>query len=185
MSTVVSYYQRSRDIRIVTADQAGNPPGREGLGRALRRAAAGYRRQVAEELAAAGYTDWHPPDGRVLLLCASAEPATISDIGRRLNITRQGASKIVAGLRDRGYLTVSPSPADGREKVLALTSRAAGFLDAHVRAAAKIEERLCARLGEDAAEQLFRFLEVVAGSETAGPEEILPLRSIRWRDQLQ
>jgi hypothetical protein len=54
---------------------------------------------------------------------ATPGETTISDIGRGLGITRQGASKIVAGLRDRGYLEVTPSAVDGRE-----ASRAPGKL---------------------------------------------------------
>jgi DNA-binding MarR family transcriptional regulator len=38
--------------------------------------------------------------------------------------TRQGASKIVASLRDRRYVTISDSATSGREKVVKLTPRA-------------------------------------------------------------
>jgi DNA-binding MarR family transcriptional regulator len=119
----------------------------------------------------------------VLLICSSAEKVTISDIGRKLNITRQGASKVVAGLRDRGYLAVSPSPADAREKVLTLTPRAVQFLLAHYKAASTIETRLRSELGDEAVDQLFRLLEFIAGDNPGDPDEIPPLHAIRWRER--
>jgi hypothetical protein len=49
----------------------------------------GYRRQLDQELAAAGFGDRGFPDGRVLRLCGGAADVTISHIGRELGITRQ------------------------------------------------------------------------------------------------
>ena len=113
------------------------------LGGALRQAWAGYRRQLDQELAAAGFGDRGFPDGRVLQLCSGASDVTISQIGRELGITRQGASKIVASLRDRGYVTLSPSPTDGREKIVKPTRHAVAFLAAQ-REAARGSRRACA-----------------------------------------
>ena len=111
----------------------GTPPVRLGVG--LRQAWAGYRRQLDHELAAAGFGDRGFPDGRVLRLCTGASDVTISQIGRELGITRQGASKIVASLRDRGYVALSPSPTDRREKIVKPTRRAVAFLAAQREAA--------------------------------------------------
>ncbi|MBO0809816.1 MAG: winged helix-turn-helix transcriptional regulator, partial [Actinobacteria bacterium] len=161
-------------------------PGQDALGLALRRAQAGYRRQVNDELAAAGFGGRRFPDARVLLMCAGPAETTISDIGRRLGITRQGASKIVAGLRDRGYLEVTPSAADGREKILTLTPRAVQYLQAIRSAAGVIEARLLREIGAQALEQFFRVLHLVAGEELATGEGGLAasraLEKLRWRD---
>jgi len=157
------------------------------LGGALRRALAGYRRLMDQELAVAGFTDWRFPEGRVLRMCSGAAELTISDVGRRLGITWQCASKIVAGLRQRGYLEVSPSSADGREKILALTPRAAEFLAAQRAAAQAIEARLRDDIGAEAFEQLSGLLDAVAGAGGAGTASDLvwdspALRALRWRD---
>jgi DNA-binding MarR family transcriptional regulator len=160
---------------------SGPRPGQDALGLALRRARAGYRRQVDEQLTAAGFGQRRFPDGRVLLMCAASGETTISGIGRGLGITRQGASKIVAGLRDRGYLEVSPSPADGREKILTLTPRALQYLQAIRSAAEVIEAKLRREIGAEALEQFFRTLDVIANGEPALGEG-RALEKLRWWD---
>jgi DNA-binding MarR family transcriptional regulator len=105
------------------------------------------------------------PDGRALRICARSSEPTISKIGRELGITRQGASKLIAGLRDRGYVTLRPSPADGREKLVELTPRAIDYLAAQRRAARNVERRLRAELGPDGFERLFPLLGAVGGDE--------------------
>jgi DNA-binding MarR family transcriptional regulator len=138
---------------------SGTRPAR--LGTALRQAWVGYRRQLDQELAAAGFGDRGFPDGRVLRLCGGASDVTISQIGRALGITRQGASKIVAGLRDRGYVTLSTSPTDGREKIVKPTRRAVAFLAAQREAARRIEARIRSELGTDALDGLYRLLDAL------------------------
>jgi DNA-binding MarR family transcriptional regulator len=160
---------------------SGPRPVPGGLGGALRRAVVGYRLRMDTELATAGFTDRRFPDGRVLGICAGPGETTISDIGHELGITRQGASKIVAGLRQRGYLAVTPSAADGREKILTLTPRASEYLQARRQAANAIERALRDQIGADGEEQLLRFLDLVAGDDpTAGDRSAI--RALRWLD---
>jgi DNA-binding MarR family transcriptional regulator len=117
-----------------------------------------------EQMTAAGYARTLP-DGRVLRICARSTEPTISYIGRELGITRQGASKLVAGLRDRGYVTLRRSRTDGREKLVELTPLADDYLAARRRAARNIERRLRAELGADGFESLFQLLEAIGGDE--------------------
>jgi DNA-binding MarR family transcriptional regulator len=135
------------------------------LGGALRRAVVGYRRQLDQELAAAGFGDRDLPDGRVLRLCGDASDVTISQIGRELGITRQGASKIVASLRDRGYVTLLPSPTDRREKIVRPTQRAVEFLGAQREAGRRVEARIRRELGPDALDGLYRLLDALGTDE--------------------
>jgi DNA-binding MarR family transcriptional regulator len=143
------------------------PPGQAALARALRRALTGYWRLVGTELAAAGFADRRFPEGRVLVQCAAPGDTTISDVGRRLGITRQGAGKIVSRLREDGYLTVSASATDGREKVLSLTPRAEQFLATLAEASRTVQARLREQIGADGLEQLLRTLDLLA--ELGGP----------------
>lgn len=139
---------------------------RPGLGAALRRAWVGYRSRLDEELAAGGFDDHWLPDGRVLRICTTApEGVTISDVGRALGISRQAASKLVAGLRDRRYVELGPSPADAREKLVRLAPRAHGYLAAQRRAARAIERRLSEELGAEAYDSLFRLLDVLGADQ--------------------
>jgi DNA-binding MarR family transcriptional regulator len=143
---------------------AGDAP-RVGLGRALRQAWVGYQRRVDQEMAANGFGDRGFPDGRVLRFCMRTGESTISQIGRELEITRQGAAKIVARLRERGYLSVRASATSGREKTVTLTPRGAEYLEAHRAAAIRIEAEVAADVGAEGFESLTRLLEVLGGHE--------------------
>ncbi len=135
------------------------------LGTALRRAWIGYQRRLDEEMAAAGFDDRGFPDGRVLRMCSRPGQTTVSLIGRELGITRQGASKIVADLRDRRYVTLSASAADKREKLVTLTPRAVAYLASQRQAARDIERRLRNDLGEEGFKVLYGLLEALGGDE--------------------
>ncbi len=141
------------------------PGGQVRLGAALRRAWVGYQCRLDEEMAAAGFADRGFPDGRVLRMCSGPVETTVSQIGRELGITRQGASKIVAGLRDRRYVTLRPSETDGREKIVKLTPRAIDYLAAQRKAARDIERRLRDDLGKEGFEVLYRVLGALGGDE--------------------
>jgi DNA-binding MarR family transcriptional regulator len=126
-----------------------------------------------EELAAAGFGDRGFPDGRVLRMCSDPAETTISQIGRQLGITRQGASKIVASLRGRRYVTVSASATDGREKIVKLTPRAVDYLAAQRKAARTIEGQLRTELGQEGFAGLYRLLEALGGGEDMRMSEYL------------
>lgn len=143
------------------ADGGGAP----NLGVALRQAWVGYRRRLDEELARAGFGDRAFPDGRVLHICSRAADVTISSIGRELAMTRQGASKLVASLRGRGYVTLHPSAEDAREKRVVLTARARDFLRVQGEAARRIEEAVTDEIGPSGVDALRRLLEHLGGDE--------------------
>jgi DNA-binding MarR family transcriptional regulator len=154
----------------MTASNAPEPSAGHGygiLGPVLRRAVAGYWQLIGAELTAAGFADRRFPEGRVLFMCRTPGQITISEIGRRLGITRQAAGKIVAGLKERGYLDVTPSPTDGRVKTLSLTPLAEQFLTALQHAGHVVESRLRTELGDEGFGQLVRGLDVLA--ELQGP----------------
>jgi DNA-binding MarR family transcriptional regulator len=116
-------------------------------------------------MAVAGFADRGFPDGRVLRMCSGPDDTTVSEIGRELGITRQGASKIVSGLRDRRYVTLSPSATDGREKNVKLTARAVDYLASQRQAADAIESQIRAELGSHALAALFRLADALAGDD--------------------
>jgi DNA-binding MarR family transcriptional regulator len=158
-----------RGARPATEDRgvASEPPDAKsvGLGGALRRAWVGYQRRLDEALADAGFGERRFPDGRVLRICSQSTAITISRIGRELAITRQGAGKIVASLRDRGYVIVTPSQADGRKKIVTLTPRAVDYLAAQRAAARRIERQLRTELGAEGFDSLYRLLQALGADE--------------------
>jgi DNA-binding MarR family transcriptional regulator len=148
------------DARADHIESVTRPPS-VGLGPALRRAWLGYQRRLDTAMDDAGFGERRFPDGRVLRLCSGQAGSTISAIGRELGITRQGASKVVGLLRDRGYVAVTDSPTSGREKSVILTSRGGDYLRAQRAAARAIEDGLRAELGPEAFAGLFAVLEVL------------------------
>jgi len=112
---------------------------------------------------AAGFGERRFPDGRVLRLCSTSQGSTISAIGREIGITRQGATKVVTHLVDRGYASVADSASNGREKSVTLTDRGVEYLQAQRSAAQRIERELRDRLGEAGFAALAELLEALGG----------------------
>ena len=136
-----------------------------GLGAALRRAWLGYQLRLDQAMAEAGFGERRFPDGRVLRVCSGAAGTTISAIGRELGITRQGAGKVVAHLRDHGYVRVTDSAASKREKSVVLTPMGVDYL-AHQRAATRaIEDEVRAELGDATLTALGALLEALDAGE--------------------
>ncbi|MBO0747719.1 MAG: MarR family transcriptional regulator, partial [Acidimicrobiaceae bacterium] len=133
-----------------------------------------YWRQLDEELRAAGFTDQGFPDGRVLRICLNEPNVTVARVGRELGITRQGAGKIVASLRERGYVALTPSPEDAREKIVTLTDRATDFLAARRKAVQKIDRQLRKEAGDDAFDGLQRILAALGGDSHSRMTDYLP-----------
>jgi DNA-binding MarR family transcriptional regulator len=139
-----------------------------GLGAALRRAWLGYQLRLDRAMAEAGFGERKFPDGRVLRVCSRQAGSTISAIGRELGVTRQGASKVVAHLRDRGYVTVADSTTSKRDKSVILTPRGIDYLARQRAAARTIEDELRAELGEAALSALGALLDALDEGEGEG-----------------
>jgi DNA-binding MarR family transcriptional regulator len=155
------------------------PEARHALGPALRRAWVGYQRRIDDAMAKAGFADRAFPDGRVLRMCRDHPGTTVADIGRELGMTRQGAAKVVTGLRERGYVRVRPSATNGREKHVELTARATEYLAAQRRAARAIERRLRTDLGVQTYDDLFRALDLLAGADDIRMRDYLRQKGVR------
>jgi DNA-binding MarR family transcriptional regulator len=169
----------SRSHREVGGRHGQGSGGRQtGLGVSLRRAWIGYQRRVDTAMAAAGFEDRRLPDGRVLRMCPVSAGTTISQIGRELGISRQGASKIVASLRDRGYVSVTASGTDGREKIVTVTPRAVEYLAAHGRVVRAIDRQLRNELGERSTTSLQRLLDALGVDDEARLLDYLRSRRI-------
>jgi len=101
-------------------------------------------------MAEAGFGERKFPDGRVLRVCSVEGGSTIAAIGRELGITRQGASKVVAHLRDRGYVLVADSTTSKREKSVVLTPLGVDYLAHQSAVVQAVEDELRAELGDAA-----------------------------------
>jgi DNA-binding MarR family transcriptional regulator len=140
------------------------------LGPALRRAWLGYQQRLDTAMADAGFDERRFPDGRVLRLCSEPAGSTISNIGRELGMTRQGASKVVSHLQERGYVSVADSATSRREKAVTLSDLGARYVKAQRSAVRTIEHEVRAELGgaglgEEALDALYRLLNVLDGGD--------------------
>jgi len=135
------------------------------LGAGLRRSWVGYQLRLDAAMTEAGFGDRGFPDGRVLRLCRDADGSTISEIGRALGISRQGAAKAVTSLEERGYVTVRPSPTSGREKRVTVTRKALTFLDAQRSASRAIERDVSRRLGPEALAALEQLIDLLGNHD--------------------
>jgi DNA-binding MarR family transcriptional regulator len=174
----VQYAQRSDTLSTMVVNRPGAGAGTLRLGPALSRAWVGYQRRLDDAMTAAGFDDRGFPDGRVLRMCRDGG-TTIAQIGRELGITRQGAAKVVAHLRERGYVTVVPSPASGREKVVALTPRAVAYIGAHRDAVRRIDRRLRRALGPDGLTALGALLSALGTGDDDRLRDYLREKGVR------
>ena len=150
---------------VSDADTSGDPSSSLALGAALRRAWLGYQLRLDRAMAEAGFGERRFPDGRVLRLCSGEAGSTISAIGRELGMSRQGAGKVVAHLRDQGYVAVADSRTSKREKSVILTPRGRDYLAHQIAAVRAIEDELRAELGEAAFLALAALLDALDAGE--------------------
>lgn len=151
--------------QLASTDEGSQGEPSVGLGPALRRAWIGYQRRLDRAMADAGFDERRFPDGRVLRLCSDPTGSTISNVGRELGITRQGAGKVVSHLHDRGYVSVADSPTSGREKAVTLTALGTQYLAAQGDAVRTIERQLRQELGEEPLAALHRLVDVLDPGE--------------------
>ncbi len=130
------------------------PSTRKRLGALLIQAWINYQLQIEALISDAGYENLLPANASALYLINRIPAMSISDLARKLDITRQGASKVVFKLVKLGYLEVQPSIKSSREKSLFASERGVGYLIARKLAAEQVEVKFNQNLG-DAQYKLF------------------------------
>jgi DNA-binding MarR family transcriptional regulator len=125
-----------------------NPPGRPGYELPLL-LLAGFRSLVDgvhAELARQGHPDVRPLHGFVFQAIGAAGTSA-AELGRRLGISKQAAGKIVGSLDGLGYVSVTADPADGRRKIIRLTSRGVDCLARSAAIFAELRSAWASQLG--------------------------------------
>jgi DNA-binding MarR family transcriptional regulator len=89
-----------------------------------------------------------------------------SDLGRRLNVSRQAAAKSIAALEELGYLHRRDDPADARRKMLVVTPRGHEMMTIGAAAFDELRSRLSAHVGPA---QLASFESVLRALIAASP----------------
>lgn len=113
-----------------------------------------------------GFDDLGSSFGYVFRLLEKG-PATLRDVAAHLDITSQGALKVVDDMVRKGYLERRDHPDDGRLKLLVLTDRARAAIASARRFQRRFEKRLAERLGVAHAAAARAALEDIAGHAAA------------------
>lgn len=109
-------------------------------------------------MAQAGFDDLGPSFGYVFRLLDEA-PASLAAVASRLQITPQGALKIVADMESKGYVERREQPTDARVRLVALTGRGRKALRAARRFHAAFEAELARQVGAAPAAAMRRALQ--------------------------
>ncbi|GAA1683401.1 MarR family transcriptional regulator [Kribbella yunnanensis] len=113
--------------------------------------------ELQRRLSADGFADSRFADGVVFQHLVSG-PVTITTLADRLGVTQQAASKTVADLESRGYLTRAPAPTDARAKQVTFTPRGKAVIAAARKHRAAIDTELRKALGNNQVEAARQLL---------------------------
>jgi len=121
------------------------------------------------ELAESGHPEARPIHG-FALQAVGPDGATISELGRRLGVSKQAAAKTAAGLDRLGYIVRAPDPADARAIHLRRSARGEEFLALSAMTFARLRGRWIDELGADRVETLEDDLQRMVAS--SGPDKL-------------
>ena len=121
-------------------------------------------------LAARGWDDVRRSYGYVLLALRDA-PRTTTELGARLGMTKQAASKLLDGMEAAGYVRRHSDRRDARAKLVRSTAKGARLLADVEAIYVELESGWAAILGESELERIRRELEQVV---RAGHDGALP-----------
>lgn len=108
--------------------------------------------ELQRRVAADGFADSRFADG-VVFQHLVAGPVTISTLAEKLGVTQQAASKSIADLSNRGYVSRSPDPADARARIVVLTDRGQAVIAAARKHRATLDTELRRTLGDGQVEK--------------------------------
>jgi DNA-binding MarR family transcriptional regulator len=137
--------------------------------------AANFRALVDDlhtELSRQGHPDARPIHGFALQALGPGG-ATVSELGRRLGVSKQAAAKTAAGLERLGYVARTAHPRDARAQVLVRTARAEDMLARSAVIFAALRSAIADRIGAGRLAELEDDLEVMAAGR--GPAALADL----------
>jgi len=139
------------------------------LGVLLNMAYGAFVARLHAAMVKAGFTDLGPSFGYVFRLL-DEEPASLAALAKTLQMTPQGALKIVTDMGAKGYVVRRDHPDDARIRMVSLTPRGRKALATARRFHAAFEAQLAADVGVTQAAALRRALERIVSD--AGAEGI-------------
>ena len=144
------------------------------LGALLRIPYEALARENYARLAAEGFADIRPAYSAVFRYLPG-HGARVTTLAHHAGMTKQSMAELVEQLRRRGYVDVRPDPADGRARLVCLTSRGEQAIAALIAASNRFEaecERLMGRERWRLLRTLLHDLGPIAATLAAGPAKI-------------
>lgn len=141
---------------------SSDPPGYE-LPLLLLAAFRGLVDDLHAELARRGHPDARPLHGFVFQ-AIGPDGTTATELGRRLQISKQAAGKTLEGLERLGYVARAADPRDARRRIVRLTGRGEDMLAQ----SARIFDTLRGRWARDLGADRLRALEADLRAMAAG-----------------
>jgi DNA-binding MarR family transcriptional regulator len=118
------------------------------------------------ELAAHGHPDARPIHG-FALQAVGPDATTLSELGRRLGVSKQAAAKTAAGLERLGYVGREPHPTDARAIQLRRTPRGEQLLSLSAEIFQQLRTAWAGELGIERVQMLENDLERIAATSGA------------------
>jgi DNA-binding MarR family transcriptional regulator len=134
-----------------------------------------FKERLHDHLADRGFDDLGPSFGYVFRFLESG-PHSLRQVADLLQITPQGALKIINDMVNKGYVRRGDDDRDGRTKPLVLTDRAVAVLRAARSFHRQFEADLKARVGETQATAVRAALEDIASQ--SGIDHLRRLRPL-------
>lgn len=116
-----------------------------------------FSSEIFKGAKAAGYSSLTQSEARLLAHMAG-KPMSMSELARRLSISRQAVHKTVAELERRDILEVQNDPQRGNSKLVIYTDKGKELNAAGVKIIAQIETRISEQIGAKDLEALKRIL---------------------------
>ena len=116
-----------------------------------------FSSEIFKGAKAAGYSSLTQSEARLLAHMAG-KPMSMSELARRLSISRQAVHKTVAELERRDVLEVKNDPQRGNSKLVIYTAIGIELNSAGVKIIGQIEARIAQRVGAKDLEALKRIL---------------------------
>jgi DNA-binding MarR family transcriptional regulator len=113
--------------------------------------------RVFQALAAAGFADLTPAQGRIMHR-VGVQGSRLTDLAERVQVTKQTAGFLIDQLERAGYVERTPDPADARARRVRLADRGRAAIHAATAAIAEVEAEWSVQLGVRRMTDLRRIL---------------------------
>ena len=120
-----------------------------------------FSSEHSQRVAAAGYPDIRPGHGCVFGGIDPENGSRLTDLADKAMMTKQAVGEVVTDLERRGYVERVPDPADGRAKIIRLTTKGREVYLTGWRLNKELEEQWAERFGEERVAALREALEVI------------------------